>query len=221
MDMNLPPPYPPPVTSGDHARLIRLWSKAEDVAMHFNELILNFRVRALGAVTVGAGLFGSILLTRDAPAPRVNYFIFAGAMFFLAVIWASLVAIDHGYYVRLLRGAVIEAIRLEQASPGTIRLSHAIEGAIIGDEHFDPSKRGTVPIGFGTTVFYVVPLSAFVVAAVMALVAVPPAASSQPVEPQRSGAARPATAATGTPPAMPPASGTPDKKPLPPAAKKP
>jgi hypothetical protein len=42
-------------------RLITAWTKSEDVAMHFNGLIINFRLKALGALTVGAGLLGTVL----------------------------------------------------------------------------------------------------------------------------------------------------------------
>lgn len=166
-----------PRTSADQARLLRLWEKTEEVAMHFNDLILNFRLRAIGAVTVGAGLFGSIVLTRDsvAEAPR-NYFIFASAMVFLAIVWLGLWIIDFGYYSRLLRGAVREATRLEKAISGVtpapaptedlIRLSHAIEDAVAGRRP-DGDARPTL---WARWWFYALPFGAFLVAAAVAFV---------------------------------------------------
>lgn len=59
----------------------RLWVNAQDVTIHFNEMILNFLLKAIGAVTVGAGLFGTILLTKEnLAAPGITYMIYAGAM---------------------------------------------------------------------------------------------------------------------------------------------
>lgn len=144
----------------------RLWVKAEDVAIHFNEMILNFRLKAIGAVTVGAGLFGTILLTKEnLAAPRINYMIFAGAMAFLAVVWAGIWAIDFGYYFPLLVGAVNDVIRLEQLSGGTVQLSTLIKKESERRWFFDGPAR---------TAFYVLPLVAFVAAAVLAVRYAPP-----------------------------------------------
>lgn len=163
-----PPPPQPARTRAEEARLIRLWTEAEKVAMHFNELLLTFRLKAIGAVTVGAGLFGGILLTRDnASAPRVNYVVFAYAMWFLAAVWLAIFSIDAGYYGRLLRGAVKEAIRFEKASDGLIRLSTVIEEEV----------RSRWPRRF----FYLIPFVAFVVAGGLAYREAP----AEPAAPDR------------------------------------
>jgi hypothetical protein len=46
----------------DPARWIEVWAKTEDVAMHFNEMIMNYRLKAIAGVGVAAGLVGSVLI---------------------------------------------------------------------------------------------------------------------------------------------------------------
>src|SRR5437899_2078966 len=75
-----------PSLTEDQARWVEVWAKTEDVAMHFNDLIMSYRLKAIGGVAVAAGLIGSVLLTKGADAPtRSNWGVFAGAMGFLAV----------------------------------------------------------------------------------------------------------------------------------------
>jgi hypothetical protein len=120
---------PKVIVTEDPERWIEVWAKAEDVAMHFNELIMNYRLKAIGGVSVAAGLVGTVLLTKSTDAPtRVSWGIFGGAMAFLAVIWIALATIDMAYYRRLLLGAVDEAVRLEGQTGGDVQLSGKIEG---------------------------------------------------------------------------------------------
>jgi len=106
---------------------VELWSKAEDVAMHFNQLIMTFRLRALAALGVAGGVVGTVLLNeKSAQFTRFNYIAFAFAMLFIAALWLAVAAIDLLYYHRLLVGAVKDILRLEAESNGVIRLSTAI-----------------------------------------------------------------------------------------------
>jgi hypothetical protein len=117
-----------PSLTEDQARWVEVWVKAEDVAMHFNDLIMNYRLKAIGSVAVAAGLVGSVLLTKGADAPtRSSWGVFGGAMGFLGIVWAALAIIDMLYYQRLLLGAVDEARRLEQQSGEVLQLSKQIE----------------------------------------------------------------------------------------------
>jgi hypothetical protein len=47
--------------------VFKLWSKYEDIAMHFNELLIKLRVQALGGVTISGTLATAIL------KPETNY----------------------------------------------------------------------------------------------------------------------------------------------------
>src|SRR6266498_2338292 len=111
----------------DQKAWVGLWEKAEDTAMHFNQLIMTFRLRALAALGVGGGVVGTVLLNeRSAQVARFNYVAFALAMMFIAALWLAVAAIDILYYHRLLVGAVNDILRLERESNGVIQLSTAI-----------------------------------------------------------------------------------------------
>ena len=97
-------------------KLFELWSKYEDVAIHFNDLIMRLRTHALtgvaGVVTV-AGLainFGG----KQAPAAEWTMVLFA--ISFLTIAWIALWILDVGYYNRLLIGAVNAICELEKAT---------------------------------------------------------------------------------------------------------
>jgi hypothetical protein len=91
-----------------------LWSKYEDVAMHFNDLIMKLRTQALaglaGVVTV-AGL--AVSFTGKTVTTTEWEVLFCTSVF-LSVAWIALFILDIGYYNRLLRGAV-EAIEEHEA----------------------------------------------------------------------------------------------------------
>ena len=135
----------------------RAWAKAEDVAIHFNELIMNFRLKAVGAITLAAGLVGTVLVNRSGEAvPRANYIAFALGMWFLAVVWLAILCLDLGYYHRLLLGAVDEVLRLEAASGGRLQLSTRIK------------KKTERADSLARSAFYVLPLVAMITAGVVA-----------------------------------------------------
>jgi hypothetical protein len=152
------------------ALFVDLWHKSEQVAMHFNDLILNFRLKAVGAITVAGGLIGTVLLTKaDGPPPRFNFIAFAIAMAFLCMVWGGIWIIDACYYQRLLRGAVRDAIRLEKMSGNLIQLSTLIEKDVEGDR----VTNGKMVSGRATWAFYGLPFLAFLLAMAMAIVAMP------------------------------------------------
>lgn len=140
----------------------RTWEKAEDVAIHFNEMILNFRLKAIGALTLAAGLVGTVLLNKGDKAseavPSINYFSFALGMWFLAVVWAAIMCLDLFYYHRLLLGAVADALRIEEISGGRLHLSTEIKNKA-EEGVTDSVARG---------LFYALPLAAMIVAGALA-----------------------------------------------------
>src|SRR6267143_493811 len=86
---------------------LEAWKTTEQVAMHFNELIMNFRLKAIGGITAAAGVFGTILLTKgDVATTAQNFRLFAAAAVLLLPVWLAVAYIDVAYYQRLLRGAV-------------------------------------------------------------------------------------------------------------------
>jgi hypothetical protein len=111
---------------------VELWRHYEDVAMHFNDLLIHLRSQALGAVSViitGAGLFvGHQAAAQDAGrGTLVSWPASAAISLLLFVAWTTLMIIDVFYYSRLLRGAVNALLKIEEESNGEIRLSTEIE----------------------------------------------------------------------------------------------
>ena len=114
------------VSKEQRGHLQDAWKVSEDVAMHFNNLLLGFRLKAIGGIAVGA-VVGVGLKVGDFANPIVVLGLFVG----LAVIWVLVWATDFFYYYRLLAGAVDELLRLEKKL-GDIRLSHLIERRVQG-----------------------------------------------------------------------------------------
>ena len=95
------------------------WSKSEDVAMHFNGLLMSLRTKTIASVTAATGLI--VAGTDD-----INR---ALSLLGLAIVMSLIWIVDHCYYYRLLQGAVRDVMRLEESMP-LVNLSHEIEKAI-------------------------------------------------------------------------------------------
>lgn len=123
--------------------LFEAWKQTEKVAMHFNELILGFRLKAFGAITVGAGILGGTALSgMSASSSPSILFALAGALVFFFIVWIAVWMIDAYYYQELLRGAVDEAERLEMALGKQVQLSLLIEGRLKKASPYRIGRRG-------------------------------------------------------------------------------
>jgi len=176
--------------------LLEAWKTSEEVAMHFNNLLLGFRLKAIGGVAAGAiGAVG--LKFGELADPRIVLAVFVA----LAITWALVWAADFFYYYRLLTGAVDELLRLE-ALLGNIRLSNLIERRVRGGgppggasssfhlyQAGHPRKFPSWPLW----VFYSVPASVLVMMAVTLWIALPESAqpSSAPQQARISPAVTP------------------------------
>lgn len=114
---------PPSDAQALGAQALDYWEKCQDVAMHFNQLLIRFRTQAIAAFAAAGGLFG-FAAHENGPGVRIDV-VSLGAVW-LATAWAAIALIDFLYYHRLLRGAVEELLRIEEAS-GVVRLSTRIE----------------------------------------------------------------------------------------------
>jgi hypothetical protein len=85
----------------------RLWSKYEEITMHFNELIIKLRVQALGGVTIT----GTIATALFKGSNNTDILKFLLPMYFLG--WLAIYFLDVHYYDHLLTGAVNEILVLE------------------------------------------------------------------------------------------------------------
>lgn len=107
--------------------VFELWSKYEDIAMHFNTLLIQFRVQVLGGVAVTSTVAGVLIEKVQNIGDRNAILALSFGSF--AAIWAGLAGLDLFYYRRLLRGAV-QAIGDLEAKPDAPQLSGVITQAV-------------------------------------------------------------------------------------------
>lgn len=116
--------------------VLELWQKYEEIAMHFNDLLIKLRTQALGAVAAISTLVG--IFGRSGSDNRESWEISAAVFFFLCLFWLAIWIIDFCYYNRLLLGAVDAILELERESKIRLRLQHInistkIERAVAGE----------------------------------------------------------------------------------------
>lgn len=107
----------------DPARL-DLWKKYEDIAMHFNELIMRWRLQAIGGLAGLLTVAGFVVGDAESLVVRYRAMLILSGV--LASGWIGVATIDLFYYRRLLQGAVKAITDLEQDMPG-VKLSNKIE----------------------------------------------------------------------------------------------
>jgi hypothetical protein len=102
--------------------ILQLWSKYEDIAMHFNELILKLRTQALATLAAIISLAATVGQSQSQP----NWLILGYISIFLLLCWVALYCLDYRYYTDLLKGAVHAIRQLEHYHP-FIKISTIIE----------------------------------------------------------------------------------------------
>jgi len=141
-----------------------LWEKHEDVAMHFNDLIMRLRTQALAGVAAIAALVG-IFAKENANEMRYSWEIAALVFFGLACFWIAIWCLDFGYYNKLLSGAVASLKALEDASKKgsritSINLSTIIEDVVQGKRTDVRTLRHRIRSRWGIVTFYLIVLGA-------------------------------------------------------------
>jgi hypothetical protein len=105
-----------------------LWAKYEDIAMHFNDLLMRLRTQSLAGIAAVSTLVG--LFTKEGMATPQTSWLAATAIFIaMACFWIAICFLDFLYYNRLLIGAVRAIISLERKTDGLIEMSTSIESA--------------------------------------------------------------------------------------------
>jgi hypothetical protein len=129
--------------------LFELWSKYEDIAMHFNQLLITLRTQALGGVAVGVSAIVGLLAYKEGRKDTkngetddsINWAAVACVFFALTAFWLALSILDLGYYAKLLQGSVEGILVAEQESTrfgpsGTISISNHINAAAADEISF-------------------------------------------------------------------------------------
>ena len=140
----------------DRKEFLEYWHRCEQVAVHFNDLNAKFRLQALAGLAVAGAVLGAVLKADE----NSGDWALAGALWGLLAAWCAVAWIDGWYYGKLLRGAVVEIVRIEKATAGVLNMSSAIENACKTGRGWRTSRIGRVG-------FYVFPGLALVVASVL------------------------------------------------------
>jgi hypothetical protein len=134
----MPAPTPPPDP-------IALWYHYEEIAMHFNSLIMQFRLQ----VMAGAGAIGTLasyLIGGKVSDPKQQDWLRALVSSGLFILILAAAILDLAYYNQLLRGAVNALLDFEKQHP-EIQLSTQIE-ATVGRGRFAVWLAYTLMLGF-------------------------------------------------------------------------
>jgi hypothetical protein len=105
---------------------IALWAKYEDIAMHFNDLIMRWRLQAMGGLGALITIGGFVVKDPLNPTLRYRGMLILSAT--LAFAWVAVALIDLFYYQKLLKGAVTALLDLEKRKEfEDVQLSSVIE----------------------------------------------------------------------------------------------
>ena len=92
----------------------KLWKSYEEVAMHFNDLIIRLRIQSIGGLAALATVLGIVLKTTNGIDETFNYGLAITALIFLMLCWIAIWVLDLRYYNRLLEGSVNAILELEK-----------------------------------------------------------------------------------------------------------
>lgn len=138
-----------------------LWAKYEDIAMHFNDLLMRLRSQSLAGIAAVSTLIG--IFTKEAVANVQLDWLVAEALFIaMAIFWIAIWCLDLLYYNRLLTGAVKALRHLEDqtkqgvAFDGHINMSTLIEAEFGTNIWSLKSRRFIGVVAFYVIVFLVI-----------------------------------------------------------------
>ena len=102
-----------------------LWKEYENIAMHFNELIIQLRSRALGGIAVVTALVGFI--SKDDGSSNFKWELLSNSFILLLMFWMAIFILDYFYYNKLLSGSVDAIIELEKTTSNKISLNNKVK----------------------------------------------------------------------------------------------
>lgn len=131
----------------------QLWEKYEDVAMHFNDLLIRLRTRSLAGVAAISTLVG--IFTKEGTADIATEWLIATAIFSaMALFWVAIFFLDLFYYNRLLMGAVTAVTGLEDASQSDQPFTSGINLSSVIKREFETGAWESPKRFHGVYVFY-------------------------------------------------------------------
>jgi len=149
-------------SGNDTQTLLALWTKYEDVAMHFNDLVMRLRLQSIAGIAAVSTLVG---LFKGGGVANVymDWLVATGIFAAMAFFWVAIFCLDYFYYNRLLLGAIEAILELEKKSNACdikITLSTKIE-----EKFHSPILRRTPPRMIGVGLFYLIVFAVIVAGA--------------------------------------------------------
>ena len=111
-------------------QLVQLWTKYEEIAMHFNDLLIRLRTQAIAGVATIVTAAGFLTSRQSASLASEPWEAVAGVSILLLFAWGTIWMIDVCYYSRLLRGAVVALLEIEKLTKDRITFSHRVEQVV-------------------------------------------------------------------------------------------
>jgi hypothetical protein len=143
--------------------LQKLWEKYEDIAMHFNDLLMRLRTQALAGIAAISTLVG-IFTKADTASIQSDWLIATALFSALALFWIAVASLDFFYYNRLLVGAVTALKELEAEARSANFTGIKMSTEIIRE--FDNGWLGSDRSSFaGVFIFYGIVFSVLIAAA--------------------------------------------------------
>ena len=102
----------------------KVWKSYEDVAMHFNDLIIRLRIQSIGGIAAIAAILGIFLQKDDGKNKIFKCILATVSLFFLLICWSAIEKLDLQYYDRLLEGSVNAILELENDKEAFLDDSH-------------------------------------------------------------------------------------------------
>ena len=140
--------------------IIELWKKYEEIAMHFNDLLIRLRTQALASVAALSILTSIFAIKTDT---SVSWAVGAIVFFILSLFWIAIWILDFTYYNKLLIGAVVALVELEENSKtktriDNIQISTIIESVVAGScaPYSDRNSGEKLRLRFGRWAFYLI-----------------------------------------------------------------
>jgi hypothetical protein len=93
---------------------LKVWKNYEDIAMHFNDLIIRLRIQSIGGIAALATIIGIVLKNTNGNNEVFNYGLAILAIICLMLFWVAIWILDLRYYNRLLEGSVNAILELEK-----------------------------------------------------------------------------------------------------------
>lgn len=148
-----------------------LWVKYEDIAMHFNDLLMRLRSQSLAGIAALSTIVGVLANAKEA---SLNVSWLVATMIFVAMvlIWIAIWCLDFFYYNRLLVGAVNAITQIESETKAGKNLADGINlSTLIEGEFKNRALRSDIFVPFkGVLLFYGIVLATLVSGAVLGVV---------------------------------------------------